>query len=77
MSGSEHLKSLDDGRNVYLYGERVKDVTRHSAFRNSARSVAQLYDKLRDPAEQDSLTTIDRFGIRTHRFSYRAIRRRN
>src|SRR5215475_9954914 len=68
MSGSEYLESLKDGRAVYLYGERIADVTAHPAFRNSARSIAQLYDKLRDPDEQDLLTTVDRYGIRTHRF---------
>ena len=68
MSGSEYLESLKDDRAVYLYGERVSDVTAHPAFRNSARSIARLYDTLLDPKEQDRLTTVDRFGIRTHRF---------
>ena len=36
------LESLRDGREVYTYGERVKDVTTHPAFRNAAR--ARLYD---------------------------------
>src|SRR5205823_10688549 len=27
-----------------------------------------LYDALRDPGERDALTTVDRSGIRTHRF---------
>ena len=35
-----------DGREVYIYGERVKDVTTHPAFRNAARSIARLYDAL-------------------------------
>src|SRR5262249_16067077 len=48
--------------------ERVTDVTTHPAFRNSARSVARLYDSLTDPDKRDVLTTVDRFGIRTHRF---------
>ena len=34
----------------------------------SARSVARLYDALADPSERDLITTVDRFGIRTHRF---------
>ena len=49
MSGAEFLASLRDGRAVYLYGERVADVTTHRAFRNSAASVARLYHALRDP----------------------------
>ena len=68
MSGAEFLASLDDGRAVYLYGERVADVTTHPAFRNSAASLARLYDALRDPGQRDALTTVDRYGIRTHRF---------
>jgi 4-hydroxyphenylacetate 3-monooxygenase len=68
MSGAEYLASLCDDRAVYIYGERVADVTTHPAFRNSAASIARLYDALRDPDQRDALTTVDRYGIRTHRF---------
>ncbi|HZF32025.1 MAG TPA: 4-hydroxyphenylacetate 3-hydroxylase N-terminal domain-containing protein [Gammaproteobacteria bacterium] len=68
MTGEEYLASLRDGREVYLYGERIADVTEHPAFRNSARSIARLFDALHDPAQRDALTTVDRLGIRTHRF---------
>jgi 4-hydroxyphenylacetate 3-monooxygenase len=68
LSGAEYLESLRDGRAVYLYGERVADVTTHPAFRNSARSIARLYDSLHDPGELDRLTITDRLGILTHRF---------
>lgn len=27
LTGEEYLKSLQDGREIYIYGERVKDVT--------------------------------------------------
>jgi 4-hydroxyphenylacetate 3-hydroxylase-like protein len=33
---------------VWIYGERVKDITVHPAFRNSARSVARLYDAMHE-----------------------------
>ena len=36
FTGAEYLESLRDGREVYIYGERVKDVTTHPAFRNAA-----------------------------------------
>ncbi len=49
FTGEEYLKSLQDGREIYIYGERVKDVTTHPAFRNAAASVAQLYDALHKP----------------------------
>src|SRR6266705_1336384 len=68
MSGSEYLETLRDDRAVYLYGERVQDVTVHPAFRNSARSLARLYDALHKEEWRDLMTTVDRFGIRTHRF---------
>ena len=68
MTGEEYLASLRDGREVYLYGERIGDVTEHPAFRNSARSIARLYDALHDPATREQLTTVDRLGIRTHKF---------
>ena len=47
-SRARDLESLRDGREVYVYGERVKDVTTHPAFRNAARSIARLYDALHD-----------------------------
>lgn len=50
MTGQEYLDSLRDGREVYIYGERVADVSAHPAFRNSARSIARLYDALHEPA---------------------------
>ena len=68
MTGDDFLASLNDGREVWFHGERVKNVAEHPAFRNSARSMARLYDALHDPALQDKLTTVDKFGIRTHRF---------
>jgi 4-hydroxyphenylacetate 3-monooxygenase len=68
MTGAEYLASLRDGRAVYLYGERISDVAAHPAFRNAARSVARLYDSLHDASTRDLLTTVDRHGIRTHRF---------
>jgi 4-hydroxyphenylacetate 3-monooxygenase len=68
MTGAEYLDSLRDAREVYIYGERVPDVTTHPAFRNAARSITRLYDTLHDPAQRDLLTTVDDHGIRTHKF---------
>ncbi len=41
FTGEEYLESLRDGREVWIYGERIRDITAHPAFRNSARSVAR------------------------------------
>ena len=70
FTGAEFLESLKDGREVYIYGERVKDVTAHPAFRNSARSIALLYDALHDKATKDVLTapTDTGSGGYTHKF---------
>ena len=57
MTGEEYTESLRDGREVWIYGERVKDVTTHPAFRNSVHSVARLYDAMHDPANRGVLTT--------------------
>ena len=46
MIGAEYLESLRNGREVWLYGERVASVTTHPAFRNTARMIARLYDAL-------------------------------
>lgn len=56
LTGEEYLASLKDGREIWLNGERVEDVTTHPAFRNSARSIARLYDALHDPETKDTLT---------------------
>src|SRR6478735_3061038 len=70
MTGQEYLESLRDGREIWLYGERVKDVTTHPAFRNTARMVARLYDALHDEKTKGVLTTETDTGSGsfTHRF---------
>lgn len=56
MTGDEYIQSLHDGREIYLYGDRVKDVTSHPAFRNSVRMTARLYDALHDLKMREILT---------------------
>ena len=70
FNGTEYLDSLKDGREVYIYGERVEDVTTHPAFRNSARTMAKLYDSLHDDAKRDELTCPTDTGSSgyTHKF---------
>jgi 4-hydroxyphenylacetate 3-monooxygenase len=67
MTGAQYLESLRDGRELWLNGERVQDVTTHPGFRNGARSVACLYDAMHDPAQQDVLTGVTPNGARTHK----------
>src|SRR5262249_14919645 len=55
-TGSEYLRPLKDGRQVFLDGERVKDVTTHPAFRGAARSIANLYDIAAAPELRERMT---------------------
>jgi 4-hydroxyphenylacetate 3-monooxygenase len=55
-TGSEYLRSLDDGRQVFLDGERVKNVATHIAFREAARSVARLYNIAAAPHLRERMT---------------------
>ncbi|MBT3992415.1 MAG: Pyoverdin chromophore biosynthetic protein pvcC [Rhodospirillaceae bacterium] len=57
MTGDEYLESLRDGREVFIYGEKVEDVTTHPAFRNTARMTARLYDAMHDPKHKDKILT--------------------
>src|SRR6266446_250092 len=77
FTGAEYLESLRDGREIYIYGEPVADVTTHPAFRNAARSVARLYDALHDPKTRSALTspTDTGSGGYTHKY-FRAARSR-
>jgi 4-hydroxyphenylacetate 3-monooxygenase len=68
QTGDEYLESLRDGREVWAYGERVKDVTTHPAFRNSARSIARLYDALHVPGNNIVVPTDTGSGGVTHPF---------
>jgi 4-hydroxyphenylacetate 3-monooxygenase len=67
-SGAEYLKSLRDGRRVYLDGELVKDVTEHPALREAARSIARLYDIAAAPENREVMTfTSPKTGAPVHR----------
>ena len=57
FTGAEYMASLRDGREVYINGERIADVTAHPAMRNSVRSLARLYDALHDEKTKARLTS--------------------
>lgn len=44
-TGDDYLASLHDGRQVYVGGELVTDVTSHAGFAGAAKTVARLYDR--------------------------------
>ena len=55
-TGADYLASLRDGRQVFVEGESVADVTQHKAFREAARSIARLYDIAGDPENRARMT---------------------
>jgi 4-hydroxyphenylacetate 3-monooxygenase len=68
-TGADHLKSLKDGREVWLDGKRVADVTTAPAFRNAVHAAAYLYDFQSNPKNLDSMTYApeDKPGLRVNR----------
>src|SRR6202046_4264076 len=74
FTGQEYIESLRDGREIWIYGERVKDVTTHPAFRNTVRMLGRLYDALHDERKSTLCMDTDTGnGGYTHKF-FRASR---
>jgi aromatic ring hydroxylase len=65
-SGDHYLASLRDGRAVFLDGERVDDVTKHPAFAEPIRRVAQTFDLARAADVQEATTYVDAASGRRH-----------
>ena len=68
-TGRQYLNGLrEQDREVWLAGERVRDVTTHPGLKNGARAIASLYDLQCDPKLQDEMTYVspttgDRVGL--------------
>src|SRR5712691_7293949 len=68
-TGRQYLNGLrEQDREVWLEGERVKDVTTHPGLRHGARAIASLYDMQHDPKLRDEMTYVspttgDRVGL--------------
>ena len=57
MNGQEYLESLRDGREIYIYGEKVDDVTTHPGVpQQRAQRSPGSTTRLHDPAHKDVLT---------------------
>jgi aromatic ring hydroxylase len=56
-TGAEFREARRDGRQVWLLGERIADVTRHPATAPVVDALAQWYDWHLDPAWQDAVLT--------------------
>ena len=58
-TGAEYIKGLQDQeREIWLRGERVKDVTTHPGLANGVRAIASLYDLQHDPTLRDEMTYV-------------------
>jgi 4-hydroxyphenylacetate 3-monooxygenase len=68
QTGTDYRKSLNDGRRVWIGGERVENVATHPAFRPMVDAIATIYDMQHQPAHQDALTFQLPDGSRGSRF---------
>ncbi len=57
-SGQQYLDSLGDGRQIWIDGEAVADVTTDYRFGAAARSMADLYDMQHHPELRERLTYV-------------------
>ncbi len=58
-TGRQYIEGLQNqSREVWLGGERVKDVTTHPALANGVRAIASLYDMQHDPALREAMTYV-------------------
>ncbi len=67
-TGEQYRESIRDGREVWINGERVKDVTRHPMFKPLVDIRARIYDMQHDPLTRDVMTHEEkgeRFAIGT------------
>ena len=55
-TGQEYLASLRDGREVYINGTRVKDVSTHPMFKPLVDIRARIYDMQHDDKTKDLMT---------------------
>ena len=51
--GAAFLEALRDGREIWLDGERVRDVTAHPLLRGAALTIAELYAMQQRPDRRD------------------------
>lgn len=59
LTGARYRAELDDGRELYLDGQRVTDPATHPAFRPAVDELARLIDLQHDPEHRDLLTWKD------------------
>lgn len=63
-TGAEYLKSLRDGRRIYVGGELIEDVTTHPMTKGYANAIAEYYDLHLNPKNLAITTFVDESGKR-------------
>ena len=58
-TGDDYRESIRDGRNVWIDGEKVSDVTTHPAFKPIVDVRARIYDMAAADATRDLMTYVD------------------
>jgi 4-hydroxyphenylacetate 3-monooxygenase len=58
-TGEQYREGLRDGREVWIDGERVRDVTNHPAFKPIVDVRARIYDMQHDETHRSILTYVD------------------
>ncbi|MEU6644694.1 4-hydroxyphenylacetate 3-hydroxylase family protein [Saccharomonospora sp. NPDC046836] len=63
-TGDEYRESISTGREIYIDGERVSDVTKHPMFAPIVDIRARIYDLAHEEASQDVMSYVDDSGER-------------
>src|SRR3954451_7692660 len=58
-TGDEYRESIRDGREIWIDGERVEDVTTHPAFKPIDDVRARIYDMAHEPGTSDVMSYVD------------------
>lgn len=58
-TGEDYRESIRDGRQVWINGERVKDVTKHPAFKPIVDVRARIYDMAHEAKYRDTMSYVD------------------
>jgi 4-hydroxyphenylacetate 3-monooxygenase len=66
-TGEQHTASLRDGREIYLDGERIGDVTEHPAYRGAVASIGRMFDFQSAPENRELMTFETETGTRANR----------
>ncbi len=80
-SGQDHISSLRDGRQLFIDGTLVEDVSTHPAFRNVTASIGRMFEFANQPQNADLMTFETSEGKRANRIwelpeSYEELKKR-